>query len=219
MKPYYGTELGKLYHGDCLEIMPELEPVDLVLTDPPWNVGKDFGECKDTWTEKEYLIFIAKLKTLWSKNVCLILSNRNESFKPWFDNYPKAKIIICEIGASIQTKVNNIRNQYKPILSTCNANRVVRDVWHGFRWYEEGYYFAEKTYGHPSPKSVKLLVECVDLFSSQDDVVLEPFLGSGTTAVACERLNRRWIGIEIEEKYCEIAAKRIENERKQLKMF
>ena len=51
------------------------------------------------------------------------------------------------------------------------------------------------------------------------NIILDPMLGSGTTAIACERLNRRWIGIEIEEKYCEIAAKRIEKENQQLKMF
>jgi len=49
--------------------------------------------------------------------------------------------------------------------------------------------------------------------------VLDTYLGSGTTALACEELNRRWIGIEISERYCEIAAKRIENETKQLKLF
>ena len=55
--------------------------------------------------------------------------------------------------------------------------------------------------------------------SKEFELVLDPFLGSGTTAVACERLKRRWIGIEIEEKYCEIAKKRIEAERRQLKLF
>jgi DNA modification methylase len=59
MKPYYETELGKLYHGDCLEIMPQLEPVDLVLTDPPYGIKMDEGfggfggfgpptDCKET---------------------------------------------------------------------------------------------------------------------------------------------------------------------------
>ena len=202
-----------------MQIMPQLEPVDLVLTDPPWNVGKDFGICKDSWTDKEYRELILILKSLWPNNVCLILSNRNESLRPWMDNYPAARMIVCEIGASIQTKVNNIRFQWKPILTTCNSRKTIRDVWHGFRWYEEGYYFTEKTYGHPSPKSIKLMAECVELFSGIDNIILEPYLGSGTTAIACERLKRKWIGIEIEEKYCEIAAKRIELERKQLKLF
>ena len=54
---------------------------------------------------------------------------------------------------------------------------------------------------------------------SEGQIVLDPFIGSGTTAIACEALGRKWIGIEISEKYCEIAAKRIEAEYKQRKLF
>ena len=71
---------------------------------------------------------------------------------------------------------------------------------------------------HPTQKPKYLMVWCLS-WSKTNGIVLDPFIGSGTTAVACERLKRRWIGIEIEKKYCEIAAKRIEAERKQLKMF
>jgi DNA modification methylase len=60
--------------------------------------------------------------------------------------------------------------------------------------------------------------DCLEIMPQLEPVV-DPFLGSGTTAIACEQLNRRWIGIEISEKYCEIAAKRIERERQQLKLF
>ena len=72
---------------------------------------------------------------------------------------------------------------------------------------------------HPTVKSVKLMEYLINMATKEGQAVLDLFLGSGTTAVACERLNRRWIGIEISEKYCEIAAKRIENERKQRKLF
>ena len=58
MKPYYETKLGKLYHGDCLEIMPLLEPVDLVLTDPPYGIGK---------AEWDYIDFKKQLKLLSNK--------------------------------------------------------------------------------------------------------------------------------------------------------
>ena len=71
---------------------------------------------------------------------------------------------------------------------------------------------------HPAQKPVDVLIR---LASKHDEakLILDPFVGSGTTAIACERLNRNWIGIEIEEKYCEISARRIEAERKQLKLF
>lgn len=69
---------------------------------------------------------------------------------------------------------------------------------------------------HPTQKPVALMVWCLG-FAGGD--VLDPFIGSGTTAVACEQLGRKWVGIEISEKYCEIAAKRIERERQQLKLF
>jgi len=72
---------------------------------------------------------------------------------------------------------------------------------------------------HPTQKSIGVVQRLVEDSSLPHFSCLDPFIGSGTTAVACERLNRRWIGIEIEEKYCEIAAKRIENERKQRKLF
>ena len=71
---------------------------------------------------------------------------------------------------------------------------------------------------HPNQKPIPLMQWCIEK-SNLKGIILDPYLGSGTTAVACERLNRKWIGIEIEEKYCEIAAKRIENERKQRKLW
>jgi len=72
---------------------------------------------------------------------------------------------------------------------------------------------------HPNEKPIPVIHRLLRLGSLDGETVLDPFLGSGTTAVACEQLNRRWIGIEISEKYCEIAAKRIERERQQLKLF
>ena len=58
MTPYYETELGKLYHGDCLEIMPELEPVDLVLTDPPYNINLQQKRKKTGYNNRQSAIFV-----------------------------------------------------------------------------------------------------------------------------------------------------------------
>ena len=76
----------------------------------------------------------------------------------------------------------------------------------------------EKRY-HPTQKPVGLFMWILNEYGKPEWITLDTHLGSGTTAIACERLNRRWIGIEIEERYCQIAAKRIENERSQLKLF
>jgi len=73
--------------------------------------------------------------------------------------------------------------------------------------------------GHPAEMPIGPMAQLLLWFTNDNDLIAEPFLGSGTTAVACERLKRRWIGIEIEEKYCAIAVKRIEAERRQLKLF
>ena len=70
---------------------------------------------------------------------------------------------------------------------------------------------------HPMPRRLQHVKWLVHQFS--DEMVLDPFMGSGTTAIACEEYGRKWIGIELEEKFCEFASGRIENERKQLKLF
>ena len=72
---------------------------------------------------------------------------------------------------------------------------------------------------HPSVKPTSLIINLLNVHSEEASLILDPFLGSGTTAVACEKLGRRWIGIEISEKYCEIAAKRISLEASQGKIW
>jgi len=86
------------------------------------------------------------------------------------------------------------------------------DLWEDIRWPGEGYYFNEERYGHPTMTPEKLARRMVSIFSEAGQTVVDPYLGSGTLAVASKLLNRHCIGIEIEEKYCEIAAKRCSQE-------
>ena len=72
---------------------------------------------------------------------------------------------------------------------------------------------------HPTQKPVELMELLLKYHSQENMLILEPFCGGGSTALACEKLNRRWIGIEISEKYCEIAKKRVEEYTSQLKLF
>lgn len=72
---------------------------------------------------------------------------------------------------------------------------------------------------HPTQKPVKFCTWVISYLSNEGNIVLDPFLGSGTIAVACEKLNRKWIGIEVNEEYCKLAVKRIKEETKQKKLF
>ena len=220
MKPYYETELGKLYHGDCLEIMPHLEPVDLVLTDPPYglNIAKNgtVGGGKlapvrnygfQSWDKKRpekpffnLLIKYSKNQIIFGGNYFADLLNPSPCWLVW-DKDNTGNFADCELAWT----------------SFTTATRIIKYRWNGFLQ-EVGGRDREVRY-HPTQKPVGLFMWILDRYSKNNNIILDSMLGSGTTAVACERLNRRWIGIEIEEKYCEIAAKRIEQEHKQLKLF
>ena len=206
IKPYYETELGKLYHGDCLEIMPQLEPVDLVLTDPPYgininksnrlSISRGFGD--ETWDENPA-----------SDNQIKLCVEKSHNQIIWGGNYfnlpPTRHFIIWD-------KKNDGRDFADCEFAWTSFDKVARIIRKRPMGMDGGKV-------HPTQKPIELMIYCVDENSQSNNTVLDPFLGSGTTAIACERLKRKWIGIEIEEKYCEIAAKRIEQERKQLKLF
>jgi len=213
MKPYYETPNGKLYHGNCLDIMPELEPVDLVLTDPPYGIGnkwvggfsvahgwgslKNEQETRNLWDSEiprqevfDYIFAISKNQIIWGGNYFNLPASR--CWLLWVKPERGFSLAEAEMAWTNQDNVIRVYDRHRH-----NKNKV-----------------------HPTQKPTNLFVWCLNQsWSKQSNLIFDPFLGSGTTAIACERINRRWIGIEISEAYCEIAAKRIESERKQRKMF
>jgi len=230
-KPYYETPLGKLYHGDCLEIMPQLEPVDLVLTDPPYRIisGQGGGlRNKRDWMKK---VTAAGLDTFEPKRFMKRLKNPHAYIfcsKDLLDEYIhifKEQDLQWEI--LIYAKKNPIPtkgNKYLPDKEYCFFIRGGGNCYFNNNEKYEKYYTVKlisvtTNKYHPTEKDPQFIQDRVLISTKEGSLVLDPFLGSGTTAMICERLKRRWIGIEIEEKYCEIAAKRIEQERKQLKLF
>jgi DNA modification methylase len=223
ISPYYETKLGKLYHCDCLEIMPDLEPVTLALVDPPYGIGAStanfFRNGSQTgkslapsganykhydWDNEppsqEYfnLLFdISANQIIFGGNYFINFLKATSCFLVWDKDNGNNSYADCEIAwTSFKT-----------------ATRLIKWRWHGFL--KE----APETRYHPTQKPVGLFAWIIDKYSKPNDTILDTHLGSGTTAIACERLNRRWIGIEREEEYCEIAAKRINNETMQLKLF
>lgn len=203
MKPYYETELGRLWHGDCFEGMSNIVIVDFSFADPPYGIEKA------EW-DKEYPSGFEKRLLQISRNGIAITPGQGN-------------IGLC---------INNLGDEYKGILAARNLNGMTFSKIGFENWIptilggniKRGQnYFEFSVKGtkpeHPSPKPLAYMMKIIQRFTDENDTILDPFAGSGTTGAACEKLNRKYILIEISEEYCEIAAKRIENERKQLKMF
>ena len=204
---------GGLYHGDCLDILPHLEPVDLVLTDPPYANDTDYGLYQDNTENLRYMVSkFVPLITEKSKLSMITCGVSNVSY------YPKPKWIMAWVTPAGTGSGPFGFCCWQPILiyGDCPYLKEGKGRKQDIIMHTE----ISKKNGHPCPKPRNLMGLLVQRGTIKEmETVLDPFLGSGTTAVACERLVRRWIGIEIEEKYCEIAVKRIEAERKQLKLF
>jgi site-specific DNA-methyltransferase (adenine-specific) len=268
MKPYFETKLGKLYCGNCADIIPEIEPADMVLTSPPYDDLRDYqGYSFDfekvanciynnvkiggvvVWVVGDATINGSETGTsfkqaLYFKNIGFNLHDTMIYMK---DSCPfpgiKRYLNVFEymfILSKYSPKTINLIKDKKNIY----ANKIIKGRTerqkngevvklkpikvhkHGTReniWkYSVGYMKTTRdknSYQHPAMFPEALATDHIISWSDPGDLVLDPFSGSGTTAKMCELNNRRWIGIEISEKYCEIAAKRIEKENQQLKLF
>lgn len=182
MKPYYQDEAVTIYHGDCREILPSLPKVDLVLTDPPYpDIDKGFAQTP-----------ISILGTLPCRQ--LIFWSAVEPFPLSFS------------AVHIWHKPNGNSSQHYERVFERNGLRVCR-VFRYAAILPNYTQFRNECENHPTQKPRKLIC---DLMSKASGVlILDPFMGSGTTLRAAKDLGRKAIGIEIEERYCEIAAKRM----------
>ena len=207
MKPYFEDDAVQIWHGDCRDILPSLPKVDLVLTDPPYNAGKDYGEHNDNMTSEDYLS--------WCRGcVAEALPKADNHFwvapryklAMWMELLQGAHLIVIPRGATGPYR-GGWSDQFEIALAIGKPSRCVADLWNGIRLKGEGYFFREETFGHPGYTPYPIMARAVELLSSKD--VIDPFCGTGTSLRAAKDLGRKAIGIEIEEKYCEIAAKRM----------
>jgi len=218
LNPYYSTPNGKLYCGDCLDILPFLDVVGMVLTDPPYGVNMDkgfggFGGFGELISRKKYKDDWDSIRP--SKQIFDLMLNVSKNALIFGGNF-FADILPTSTHWIVWDKKNTMPTFGDAELIWTNINRKSIKI---FICEYNGLIGKEGVRVHPTQKPVKLFIDLLEKYSKADDLILDPFLGSGTTAIACERLNKKWIGIEISEKYCEIAAKRIESERQQRKMF
>lgn len=199
----------KIYCGDCLEIMPLLPKVDLVVTDPPYGIFKDM-KSDGIMFGKKTIYSEDRSATEWDKRptneLLTMVKNAGEFFVIWGGNYFASALGDTKATLIWNKKTGN--NSYADgELAWTNAvgtMRILNHQWCGaFKDSERGMRAV-----HPTQKPVVVMSWAIQL-SPKSEIILDPFLGSGTTLVACKELNRNGIGIEISEKYCEIEKKRL----------
>jgi len=218
MKPYYQDDYVTIYHGDCREIVPTLGRFDLLLTDPPYGIFKNAGAsgmmfgaktiyCEDkTATEWDQRPDATTLHLVWE--VC-------EKHIIWGGNYMADLLGACK-GPLVWNKLtgNNSHADGEMAWSdVVGTMRIFTHQWCGaFKDSERG-----QRAQHPTQKPLALMVWCISL-AGDVQTILDPFAGSGTTGRAAKDLNRQCVLIEREERYCEIAARRMRQEVLPLEM-
>ena len=192
----------KLYRGDCLEILPTLEAgsVDAVITDPPY---------------KDYLLYPWKYVDL-SKFPEWVLNLR------WFCFWSGSEYPLSWSARHIWSKANrNIgkgAEQYEEIYER-NGNTTGLVFRHAvIDSVMNAQLNSDEYFNHPTQKPIKLIRKLIVRYTSPGDTILDPFMGSGTTGVACAQTGRNFIGIEIDQGYYDIAEKRINKARQQIRM-
>ena len=207
---------AELYLGDCLEILPTLGEVDAVVTDPPYGINNDnfresLPQTKGS-TDCRKIIGDDSLKVVagffqWLPCEAVVWGANN-----FPELLPHKGRWICWDKRLSSAADNMLGSAFELAWTTklTGFDKMIRCL-HGGVVNADG---GKRV--HPTQKPVKVITESVVIFNG---VVLDPFMGSGTSGVACMNLGRKFIGIEIEPKYFDIACERIEQAQKQGRLF
>lgn len=211
VKPYFKTNLGVLYNTDCLDILKQMPEkcIDLCLTDPPYGIDIKYDNYEDSYDNWRKLIINLVDRIRMKAKLSILPCCRIKELNFIYHTIPP-DWLICWYKGSPGHNSHVGFNDWEPHLVYGQRIRIMHD-----------YFYAipsnKNIEGHPCPKSIEYARKLVSMATYKGNLILDCFLGSGTTAVACEQLNRQWIGVEISEKYCEIAKKRIKHESNQQK--
>lgn len=208
MKPYYQDKYATIYHGDCLDLLPDMPKVDLVLTDPQYGIGesnkKNLSRVRLA-LPKNYGDTFNDSQPTDSKRIELTISSGDWSIV-WGGNYFNLPPSPCWLVWDKENGTNDFADCELAWTNFKKAVRLKRHMWNGMLRKNNEPRF------HQTQKPVELMTWAIGQAPDTVQTILDPFMGSGTTLVAAKQLNRKAIGIEIEEKYCEIAAKRLSQE-------
>jgi site-specific DNA-methyltransferase (adenine-specific) len=220
-RPYYQDEHVTLYHGDCRELLPLIEPADALVTDPPFGIGFKYETKESHSSAGPYydwlmpLLNAAKLKdgalfAVWQAQLY---------FKYFWQYFGDDIHIYCAAKNFVQLRKTAINYGYDPVVMKYLSGDSLRPK----KPKRNMDFFVSNTAGiisdttriekaHPCPRPLDGVKQIVDNFVVENGLILDLFAGSGTTLLAAKQTKRKAIGVEIEEKYCEVAANRMRQE-------
>ena len=213
----------KLYKGDCLEVMDKLikqnVKVDAIITDPPYGINFKSNYRKEKYNLIQNDDNLKFLDLFFEKAYELLIDNAHiyvfcswhniDKFKIAFEKYFKLKNII--VWEKNNTSMGDLKGSYAPKYEFILFGHKGRRPRNGKRLPD--ILQANRTGNklHPTQKPVSLLQIFIEQSSNENEIILDPFMGSGSTGVAALNTNRKFIGIELDEKYFNIAKDRLEN--------
>lgn len=220
-------EINKIYNDDCLNIIKTFpdNSIDLIVTDPPYGinyqsnvrvVSSKFDILQNDDNKMRFIAYKEFQRILKNNCVCIIFC----SWKNYADDYNELKkyfnikncIIWDKGGGGIGDLSHSLSTDYEMAIVCHKGMCKIRGKRFGSVWKSNKVNPIKMI--HPTEKPIDIIRKMIETFSDKNDIVLDAFLGSGTTCIACKELERNFIGIEIDKKYFEIANKRIENIQK-----
>ena len=243
-------ELNTIYNEDCLECMKRIpdKSVDLILTDPPYNLGKfaksrnaNLGNMRDNffvdagWDNMDEAEWETNMWELFAEIPRVLKVGASAIVFMSFLKIPK--VIDMAVGNGLYYKTTGIWHKTNPIPMNMNLHFISSvEPWLYFTYgTKTGTYNnngiathnyietsvtprSERKFGkHPTQKPVDLMGFFVEYLTNPNDIVFDPFMGSGSVGVACVNTNRGFVGIELDENYYNIAKERIKEEQETLK--
>ena len=215
-KPYYEHDGVTIYHGDCREILDDLS-VDVTITDPPYGAQTHEGARTGDIGDKVLVDFAPVDAATFTQDCTRLVSLTRRWVVltcEWRFMHLLEPIGLVRFGVWIKPNGAPQFTGDRPATgweAIAILHREGKKKWNGGG--RHAVWNVPKVEGqHPTTKPMRLINQFIQLFSDEGELILDPFMGSGTTLRAAKDLRRRAIGIEIEEKYCEIAAKRLEQE-------
>lgn len=224
MKPYYEQDGIRIYHGDCLEILPAItdRPTSLV-TDPPFSFAGGISNGRSSLASDQFFEH-------WWRDVCgllsKILSDKAEGFiwcdwrtvnlvaNCWqpkghtYDALFRVPQVIYHYR-EMPGQGSPFRNSVDLIAYLRGANSTGSRISKSTHNFISRYWYYGKHEYHPAEKDPEICRQLIEWSTGSDGLVIDPFMGSGTTLIAARQLGARAIGIEIEEHFCETAASRL----------